>query len=299
VKICVIFIGKAFVFLFFIVYSLLRIELKEIMYTYCRQNGLKIGGILMNRIESPKNNKIKEWKKLFTKKGREEFKKFLLEGPHLIDEALKKKIHITDIIVSDGYQLPEIWDLTNINTWFVSERVMKELANTQQPQGIIAVSPLLNSQLEINTNGKYVLLDGVQDPGNLGTIIRTADSAGFDGVILGEGTVDLYNSKVIRSTQGSLFHLPVVTGDLGEWLEILNQKKIPVFGTALKGATSFYEVEREEGLAIILGNEGNGVQPKFLNQTTQNVYIPIYGQAESLNVAIAAGILFYGLAKHK
>lgn len=253
----------------------------------------------MNRIESTKNNKIKEWRKLYTKKGREEYNKFLLEGPHLIEEGLKADIQISDLIISENYQLPNDWDTTRFNCWIVPERVMKELANTQQPQGIIAVSQLIDKDIDIATNGKYVLLDGVQDPGNLGTIIRTADSAGFDGVILGEGTVDLYNSKVIRATQGSLFHIPVVNGDLEEWIDRMKSMQIPLFGTALQGASSFYDIERKEGIAIILGNEGRGVQPKLLDKTNQNVYIPIYGQAESLNVAIAAGILFYGLTKHK
>jgi RNA methyltransferase, TrmH family len=261
---------------------------------------IHIGGSkMMNRIESPKNNKIKEWKKLYTKKGREEKKSFLIEGPHLIEEALKSEIPISDIIVSENFQVPHKWNITAINYWVVTERVMKELASTQQPQGIIAVAPLMDWKFDIGTTGKYVLLDGVQDPGNLGTIIRTADSAGFHGVILGDGTVDLYNSKVIRATQGSLFHLPVINGDLEKWIDTLKGEQIPVYGTALEGARSFYEIETVESLALILGNEGNGVNPKLLNKTTANVYIPIYGRAESLNVAIAAGILFYGLAKHK
>lgn len=251
----------------------------------------------MNRIESPKNNKIKEWKKLHTKKGREEYKKFLLEGPHLIEEALNAEVQIDDLIVEESFQIPTYWNLNGINCWYVPERVLKELSDTQQPQGIIAVSPLLLNHLEIVKDGKYVLLDRLQDPGNLGTIIRTADSAGFNGVILGEGTVDLYNSKVIRSTQGSLFHLPVVSGNLESWIKKLKENEIPVYGTALEKARSFYELEKNVGLAVILGNEGKGVDQEILNITTQNVYIPIYGKAESLNVAVAAGILFYGLIK--
>jgi TrmH family RNA methyltransferase len=252
----------------------------------------------MNRIESPKNNRIKEWKKLQTRKGREDQGYFLLEGPHLLEEGLKQNVQIADIIVLETFQIPNNWKVDHSKIWVVTERVMKELASTQQPQGIIAICPLLKNQLNIQQHRKYVLLDGIQDPGNLGTIIRTADSAGFDGVILGEGTVDVYNSKVIRSTQGSIFHLPVVTGNLEEWIGNIKEKQIPIYGTALVDAKFYYDIEPLQSFALILGNEGKGVNPHLLKQTSQNVYIPIYGQAESLNVAIAAGILFYTLSKH-
>ncbi|KPD01469.1 putative TrmH family tRNA/rRNA methyltransferase [Geobacillus sp. BCO2] len=140
-----------------------------------------------------------------------------------------------------------------------------------------------------------LLIDAVQDPGNLGTMIRTADAAGIDAVILGEGCADLYNAKVVRATQGSLFHLPVVNGDLAQWIARFKEQGIPVYGTALEKAVDYRTVPLSSSFALLVGNEGSGIRPELLGLTTENVYIPIYGQAESLNVAVAAGILLYSL----
>jgi TrmH family RNA methyltransferase len=144
---------------------------------------------------------------------------------------------------------------------------------------------------------KLLLIDAVQDPGNIGTMIRTADAAGIDAVILGEGCADLYNPKVVRSTQGSLFHMPVIKGNLSEIIDELKQIGTPVYGTALEGASPFEEVEKSSRFALLVGNEGQGVSKELLEKTTKNLYIPIYGKSESLNVGIAAGILMYHLRK--
>ena len=141
---------------------------------------------------------------------------------------------------------------------------------------------------------KLLLLDRVQDPGNLGTLIRTADAAGVDAIILGEGCADPYNPKVVRATQGSLFHLPLIKADLSEFIDEL---EIPVYGTALEEAIPFKQVEPSETFALLVGNEGQGVSEELLGKTTKNLYIPIYGKSESLNVGIAAGILMYYLRK--
>ncbi|HEU5140762.1 MAG TPA: RNA methyltransferase, partial [Bacillales bacterium] len=144
--------------------------------------------------------------------------------------------------------------------------------------------------------GGYLLVDGVQDPGNIGTMIRTADAAGLSTVILGRGCADPYNGKVLRATQGSLFHLPVVEGDLFEWMAILKKEQIRVFGTALEGGEAYPSVSRGDPFALVVGNETSGVDPELLDRADANLYIPIYGDAESLNVSVAAGILMYHLA---
>lgn len=175
----------------------------------------------------------------------------------------------------------------------VTDQIMKELSETETPQGIAAVCVLPKEPEVERLEGQYLLIDRVQDPGNVGTMIRTADAAGLTGVILGEGSVDVFNSKVIRASQGSLFHLPVIKGNLEEWVGKLKNAMIPVFGTALKEASSYSALEPQAQFALIVGNEGEGVSQTLLEMADQNVYIPIHGQAESLNVAVATGILLY------
>lgn len=251
----------------------------------------------MERIESMKNNKIKNAKKLHTRKGREKLGSFLIEGEHLVEEALKWNVIINEIYVEENFRIPKDWEILNVPIYLVDNKIMKEICETETPQGIVAVCELLGRKpLQIEKNGKYLLIDQVQDPGNLGTIIRTADSAGISAVILGNGTVDIYNSKVLRSTQGSLFHLPVVKGELVEWVEKLKEVNIPVYGTALNEKARIYkDVQGKESFALLVGNEGSGLSKELLQLTDENLYIPIYGRAESLNVSIAAGILLYHL----
>ncbi|MCF6408721.1 TrmH family RNA methyltransferase [Pseudalkalibacillus salsuginis] len=253
----------------------------------------------MNRITSPKNSRVKEWNKLKRKKGRDKAGAFIIEGPHLIEEALKHKAEVTDLIIDKSFRIPSDWHTGNMTTWVATSSVIEELADTETPQGVVAIVQAGSKEMELSSDGSYLLLDGIQDPGNLGAIIRTADSAGADGVILGNGTVDLYNSKVLRSTQGSLFHLPIVKGNLLEWIPRMKEKGIQVFGTSLKGGIPYTLSDRISGYALILGNEANGVHEDLLASSDQNLFVPIYGQAESLNVAVAAGILLYGLKEGK
>jgi TrmH family RNA methyltransferase len=168
------------------------------------------------------------------------------------------------------------------------------ICDTETPQGIAAVCEQKTVSIDDIKLEKILLLDRVQDPGNLGTMIRTADAAGIDAVILGEGCADPYNPKVVRATQGSLFHLPLMKVNLAEFIEKLD---MPVYGTALEGGLPFEQVEKAESFALLMGNEGQGVSKDLLEITTKNLYIPIYGKSESLNVAIATGILLYYLRK--
>ncbi|MCJ0587178.1 RNA methyltransferase [Enterococcus cecorum] len=144
------------------------------------------------------------------------------------------------------------------------------------------------------------MLDYVQDPGNVGTMIRTADAAGFDGVILGEGCADVYATKTLRSMQGSQFHLKVIQADLSQVIQQLKAAQVKVYATELnKEAKQYQELPYHENVAIIMGNEGQGVRSEILKLADESVYIPIYGQAESLNVGVAAGIMMYGLIRKK
>ncbi|WP_226085461.1 TrmH family RNA methyltransferase [Mesobacillus sp. S13] len=247
----------------------------------------------MKYIQSDKNPQVKQWKKLLTRKERDKSGLFLVEGFHLVEEALTKNEDVEEIILSEKTELPPGLDYGSIPVTVVTDEISRQLADTETTQGIFAVCR--QSKQTLNKGKSYLLIDSVQDPGNLGTMIRTADAAGIETVVVGKGSVDIYNPKVLRSAQGSHFHLPVVSGDLSEWITELKDKNIPVYGTALENGVVFTEATVNEAFALLVGNEGSGVNKELLAQTTQNLYIPIYGQSESLNVAVAAGILLYYL----
>lgn len=245
----------------------------------------------MKYIESPKNPQIKQWKKLLTKKERDKTGTFLVEGFHLVEEAFKAG-RMNHLIVQEGVDIPPAW-LDSLPVTMVTREVMKQLSDTETPQGIVAICEQENpSSMEGNT---FLLVDCLQDPGNLGTIIRTADAAGIDGVIVGHGSVDIYNPKVIRSAQGSHFHIPIIRGDLTKWIPKLRERNIPVYGTTLENGKVYTLISPSSSFALLVGNEGNGVDKNLLSMTNDNLYIPIYGKSESLNVAVATGILLYYL----
>jgi RNA methyltransferase, TrmH family len=244
-------------------------------------------------IESVKNPKVKAWKKLLTKKERDQSGTYLIEGFHLVEEALNEQI-VLEVIINQNIEIPTHLNLEGMDVIYVKDDVMKVICDTETPQGIAAVCEQKTASMNGKRLEKLLLLDRVQDPGNLGTMIRTADAAGMDAVILGEGCADPYNPKVVRATQGSLFHLPIIKVNLSEFIDGL---KIPVYGTALEGGIPFEQVDKSEKFALLMGNEGQGVSKDLLANTTKNLYIPIYGRSESLNVGIAAGILMYYLRK--
>jgi RNA methyltransferase, TrmH family len=248
--------------------------------------------ILMKRIDSIQNGNVKNWRKLHTKKERDKVGKFLVEGFHLVEEALKAEA-VETVLMTEDTTFPATWKMDNTDVIIVTKEIMQALSETETPQGIIAICQK-SDVADVNLQGgTYLLIDAVQDPGNIGTMIRTADAAGVSAVIIGNGSVDVYNSKAIRSTQGSLFHVPVVKGDLQEWIGKLQENGIKVYGTSLHEAKPYQEVKIDGPAALIVGNEGSGVQEEVLAMTDENLYIPIHGSAESLNVAVASGILLY------
>lgn len=254
----------------------------------------------LKEIQSSKNALIKETKKLQQKKYRQQTKSYLLEGFHLIQEAVAANIPLKEIFINQrGLTEWSEWIENNLTEYYiVSDEVLKVLASQPTPQGIIAIAEIPEIKNEMELSGAWLLLDNVQDPGNVGTMIRTADAAGFSGVVLGQGSADLYNPKTLRSTQGSLFHLAVISEELSELIPRFKQAGSTVYGTALdKNAKSYASVEQLEDFALVMGNEGQGMSEELLAMTDQNLYIPIKGKAESLNVAIAAGIVMFQLIK--
>jgi len=251
----------------------------------------------MKRIESIQNSLVKHWKKLgTTRKERDKFSEFLVEGFHLTEESLKKKELVKSLIIREGVDIPEGWDIEDVPHYSVTAAVAKEISETEHSQGIFAhcAQPEFTEE-DQKTWTRLLLIDAVQDPGNIGTMIRTASAAGIDAVILGKGCADPFNPKTVRSAQGSHFQIPVAKGELIEWVQKMHDSAIPVFGTALQDAIPVHEAETQEKFALIVGNEGSGVSPELLGLTQQNLMVPLYGTAESLNVAVATGILLYSL----
>lgn len=251
----------------------------------------------MKRIESSQNSQVKHWKKLVSvRKERDKSGEFLVEGFHLVEEALHNKSNVLALIVREGTTIPTTWNVDDLNLIEITMDIAKEIAETEHSQGIYAHCAQTVSNEEEQQNWKRVLMiDAVQDPGNVGTMIRTADAAGIDAVILGKGSADAFNPKTVRSGQGSHFHIPIIKADLMEWVQACKDKEIPIYGTSLDDSITFNHVKPQPEFALIMGNEGSGLSPELLEQTDMNLKIPLYGQAESLNVAVAAGILLYTL----
>lgn len=253
----------------------------------------------MKEILSTKNTLIKEIKKLHKKKYRQEQQAYILEGFHLIEEAIKAGADIQWLLFNErGQKEWGDWLLKQATgeCIFVSDEVLSALSALPTPQGILAVVNMPAVTLETISFGKWLLLDNVQDPGNVGTMIRTADAAGFSGVIVGEGTADIYQTKVLRAMQGSNYHLPIITDSLIKSIACFQQLQIPVYATELNpDALPYTEVAAVEQYALVVGNEGQGVTTECLHLADKILYIPMKGQAESLNVAIAAGILMFHL----
>lgn len=255
----------------------------------------------MEKIESVQNARLKQWLKLENKKGRQQQQAYLLDGWHLVKEALRAGIKLKVLLLTADFRYAaEFTALTDpaIETIQISTAVAKHLSGTATPQGIFAIAELPSESLAIPTqvHGAWLLLDSVQDPGNIGTMVRTADAAGFSGVVFGQQTADLFQPKVVRAMQGSQFHIHLFKGDLTEWITKFKQQQITVWGTEVSPqAKNYRSIKPQSDLALIMGNEGNGINQQLLSLTDQNLYIPILGQAESLNVAVAAGILMFYL----
>lgn len=253
----------------------------------------------MKRIESIQNALVKHWKKLvLTRKERDKSKEFIVEGFHLVEEALKADKAILTLMKREDVEFPESWDVENVAVIEITKAVANEIAETEQSQGVYAHCRQPEYKEEMYDEWKKLLfVDAVQDPGNVGTMIRTADAAGLDGVIIGKGAADYFNPKTVRSAQGSHFNIPVVRGDLMEWVEKAKANNLKVIGTSLAESVHYKEVQPEERFALIVGNEGSGMSPELLAETDVNVRIPIYGKAESLNVAVATGVLLYAYSE--
>lgn len=236
-------------------------------------------------ISSKDNKTIKDLRKLHTRKQRRKSGRFLIEGEHLIEEAVRYHQQIHFIILSEGVELS--FSVEDFECLYVTDNVMKTLSQLDTPPGCIAVAGYIPPE---GRNSRVLALDSIQDPGNLGTLIRSADAFGFDKIILSDDTVDPFSDKVLRSAQGSTFHLNIQFKDI---LNEIKQFDGLTIGTSLEGATDIEEVESTEELLIVLGNEGHGVTEELLDAVDKKVKIEMTGLSESLNVAIAGSIIMH------
>lgn len=243
----------------------------------------------MEIIRSKSNNTVKQIKKLQQKKYRTS--SYLIEGWHLLEEAVKAGASIEHVLVLEEY-VDRVSQLEKVTV--VSPEIIQDLTDSKSPQGVVAQLALPSQKLSDQLAGKYLVLEDVQDPGNVGTIIRTADAAGFDGVFLTDKSADIYNMKVLRSMQGSHFHLPIYRLPIEDILSTLRNNQVEILATTLSSQSVDYrEVSPEANFALVMGNEGQGISDFVSEEADQLVHITMPGQAESLNVAIAAGILVF------
>ena len=260
----------------------------------------------MQIITSKDNEIIKKIRKLKEKKYRDANNEYLIEGIKLIKEAVEEKAKIKLIVVceesiEDGdIDQKLLYEIAKYDCIYVNKKVFSILTDVQNPQGILAVIEKKNNEENINYKEDIiVVLDGIQDPGNLGTILRTIDSVGLSQVIVSKETADSYNPKVVRSTMGAIFRVNVIESeDLLKTLKNLKKHKYKIMATSLETNNSIYDVEYNKKV-IVIGNEANGVSKNVLEYADEKIKIPMLGKTESLNASVATSIILYEYVRRK
>ncbi|MBU3160510.1 RNA methyltransferase [Clostridium frigoris] len=258
----------------------------------------------MEYIQSKDNLLIKDIKKLKEKRYRVSSNMFLVEGFRFVEEALDSGFEVVHIFISSRgeakFENSSMKNKLQVNTkvYGVSDSLFKNICDTDNPQGIIAA--VRNKPVEIKyDNGFYMLADRIQDPGNMGTIIRTAHAAGALGVILTKGTVDIYNEKTLRATMGSIFKIPIIYDNDLSLVKKLKRSEFKLVTSSLDTDKNFYDVDLKEKIIIAVGNEGNGISDEVYEICDVKIKIPMPGGAESLNAAVAASIMMYEVVRQK
>lgn len=235
-------------------------------------------------ITSLNNPTIKEISKLKNKKYRDLTNTYLVEGNHLVEEAYKNNLLTKIILLEDttcNYDIEKI---------YVTKEVMKKLTELDTPNKIIGI---VKENTPLPIGNKILILDNIQDPGNLGTIIRSSVAFDIDTIVLSPNTVDTYNPKVIRSTQGMIFYTNIITLKLKEFIDEIKTKNYTIFGTNVRNGKNIKEITLPEKFALVLGNEGQGVSKEIESLCDDNIYIKMSSKCESLNVSVATSILLY------
>lgn len=239
----------------------------------------------MKEITSVNNEYIKYLLKLNDKKNRYKEKKFIIEGYHLINEAYSAGL-LQEILTVK--KIDEYSDIPQIK---VSEQIIQKLSSTVNPQGIVGICNMKSNKEILGT--RILLLDNINDPGNMGTLIRSSLGFDIDTIIISEDCVDIYNNKTLRASQGSIFHSNIIVKDLNEAIRELKNNGIKVIGTSLSSSINLKECKLKNNYAILLGNEANGVREELLKLSDLNVKIEMNSKLESLNVAVAGSIIMY------
>lgn len=230
------------------------------------------------------------------RKYRDQSGRYLIEGENLLAEAVKNQAQIETVLVREGYERPIPPGLED-KRFLLDAKLFDRLAQTMTSQGILAVVVKDDHRKEdflAASGGNFIVLDRLQDPGNIGTILRTADAAGYRLAILMKGTADVYSPKVVRAATGSLFRMPVVSmASAEELVEFTRAAGKKLTATCLDAARCYYEEDLTHDIALIIGNEGNGISRELIESSDIRIRIPMHGNIESLNAAVAAGVLMY------
>lgn len=260
----------------------------------------------MQVITSKDNEIIKNIRKLKDKKYRDMANQYMVEGIKLIEEALEEKAKIDKIVVCEECVKDSTleqnlrYEIAKHDCIYVSEKIFSTLTDVTTPQGILAVINKENSEDSIDYNQEMiVILDGIQDPGNLGTILRTVDSVGLNQIIVSANTADAYNPKVVRSTMGAIFRVKVIeSSNLVQTIKNIKKHRFKILATSLQTEKSIFDVEYNKK-AIIIGNEANGVTDEILEVSDIQAKIPMLGKTESLNASVATGVILYEYVRQK
>ena len=260
----------------------------------------------MQIITSKDNEIIKNVRKLKEKKYRDLNNEYIVEGVKMIKEAILEDAKIKLIVVcednanSGAIDKKLLYEIAKYECIYVSKKVFDLISDVQTPQGMLAVIEKENSEDKIDfTEDVIVVLDGIQDPGNLGTILRTIDSVGLKQVIVSKETADSYNPKVVRSTMGAIFRVNIIESDnLLDTLKNMKKHKYKIMATSLETDNSIYDVDYNKKV-IVIGNEANGVEKEILDYADEKIKIPMLGKTESLNASVATAVILYEYVRNK
>lgn len=260
----------------------------------------------MQKITSKDNEFIKHVKKLKDKKYRDSSNEYVIEGIKLVTEALQEKAPIKQIILCDDCEknafIPKdlMYEIAKQECIYVTEKIFKYLSEVQTPQGILAIIEKRGQEIEIDySQDVIVALDEIQDPGNLGTILRTVDSIGLTQILVSKGTADAYNPKVVRSTMGAIFRVKIIECEnLKNTLKEIKKHKFKMVVSSLQTENTIYDTNYHKKV-IVIGNEANGVEPEIQNLADEKIKIPMLGKTESLNASVATGIILYEYVRQK
>lgn len=261
----------------------------------------------MQRITSKDNNTVKHISKLIKSSSyRNENNEFVIEGVRLCSDAVESGVQIKTAVFSDSAlekyseQINKIVEICE-STFIFSDKLFSQISDTKSPQGILCVCGKEIKKLNINSNGVYLALEHIQDPSNMGTILRTAEALGVKGVILTENCCDIYSPKVLRGTMGAVFRLPItICNNLVDEVNSLNKQGVATIATVVhNNAMAITDISDADKklCAVLIGNEGNGLEEATVNVCKIKATIPMLGRAESLNASVAASISMWELLR--